>query len=100
MNLAGKKQKDIKKDVVVKPMVFAEFSSRYQVDLIDFQSQPDREYKFIIVYQDHLTKFVIFKSLTSKRAEEVTYNQVDIFALLGATFIQSLTVVGNLPTMW
>ncbi|GFU55536.1 KRAB-A domain-containing protein 2 [Trichonephila clavipes] len=62
-------------------------NSHCQVDLIDFQSQPDREYKFIMVYQDHLTKFVIFKSLTSKRAEEVAYNLVDIFSLLGAPSI-------------
>ncbi|XP_023210347.1 KRAB-A domain-containing protein 2-like [Centruroides sculpturatus] len=82
-----KKQKGIKKGIVVKPMIFSEFNSRCQVDLIDFQSQPDREYKFIMVYQDHLTKFVILKSLTSKRAEEVAYNLVDIFSLLGAPSI-------------
>ncbi|GBM66482.1 hypothetical protein AVEN_129268-1 [Araneus ventricosus] len=52
------------------------------VDLIDLQSQPDGEYKFIIVYQDHLTKFVI---LMSKRAEEVAFNLMDISSpLLGA----------------
>ncbi|XP_023230770.1 ubiquitin-protein ligase E3B-like [Centruroides sculpturatus] len=71
-----KKQKGIKKGIVVKPMIFSEFNSRCQVDLIDFQSQPDREYKFIMVYQDHLTKFVILKSLTSKRAEEVLSNNL------------------------
>ncbi|GBN12263.1 KRAB-A domain-containing protein 2 [Araneus ventricosus] len=81
-----KKQKSIKKGIVVKPMIFSEINSRCQVDLIDFQSQPDREYKFIVVYQDHLTKFVILKSLTSKRAEEV----VNIFLLLGvASILQS-----------
>ncbi|GFS60703.1 KRAB-A domain-containing protein 2 [Trichonephila clavipes] len=79
-----KKQKDIKKGIVLKPTIFSEFNSRCQVDLIDFQSQPDREYKFIMVYQDHLTKFVILKSLTSKKAEEVAYNLVDVFSLLGA----------------
>ncbi|GFQ92887.1 KRAB-A domain-containing protein 2 [Trichonephila clavata] len=40
-----------------------------------------------MVYQDHLTKFVILKSLTSNRAEEVAYNLVDIFTLLGAPSI-------------
>ena len=29
---------------------------RYQVDLIDMQSNPDGDMKFILVYQDHLTK--------------------------------------------
>ncbi|GFU95976.1 KRAB-A domain-containing protein 2 [Trichonephila clavipes] len=82
-----KKQKGIKKGIDVKPMIFSEFNSRCQVDLIDFQSQPDREYKFIMVYQNHLTKFVILKSLTSKKAEEVAYNLVDVFSLLGAPSI-------------
>ncbi|GFT69769.1 KRAB-A domain-containing protein 2 [Trichonephila clavipes] len=40
-----------------------------------------------MVYQDHLTKFVIIKSLTTKKAEEVAYNLVDVFSLLGAPSI-------------
>lgn len=79
------KQKGTKKGVVVKPMVFNEFNSRCQVDLIDFQSHPDGKYLFIIVYQDHLTKFVILKPLEFKRAELVAYNNIiDIFTLIGA----------------
>ncbi|XP_050499952.1 KRAB-A domain-containing protein 2-like [Diabrotica virgifera virgifera] len=61
-----------------------------QVDLIDFQSQPDGEYKFILVYQDHLTKFVVLRALKSKTADEVCENIIDIFTLLGApTVLQS-----------
>jgi len=63
------KKKSQKKGIVVKPMVFNDFKSRCQIDLIDFQSQPDRDFKFICVYQDHLTKYCILKPLTSKRAE-------------------------------
>ncbi|GBO46896.1 KRAB-A domain-containing protein 2 [Araneus ventricosus] len=37
--------------------------------------------------QDHLTKFVILKALTSKRAEEVACYLVDIFSLPGAPSI-------------
>ena len=81
-------------------MFFSEFNSRCQVDLIDFQFQSDRENKFIMVYQDHLTKFVIFKCLTSKRAEEVAYNLVDICPLLGSYLYYSLTMVRNLLIMW
>ncbi|GFR27971.1 SCAN domain-containing protein 3 [Trichonephila clavata] len=40
-----------------------------------------------MMHQDHLTKFVILKSLTSKRAEEVAYNLEEIFTLLGAPSI-------------
>ncbi|GFV98123.1 KRAB-A domain-containing protein 2 [Trichonephila clavipes] len=45
------------KHFMVKPMVFPHFNSRCHVDLIDFQSQPDRNYEFILVHQDHLMKF-------------------------------------------
>lgn len=40
------KQKGFKKGVMVKPIISPEFNSRFQVDLIDFQSHPDGKYKF------------------------------------------------------
>ncbi|XP_064096387.1 KRAB-A domain-containing protein 2-like [Macrobrachium nipponense] len=40
--------------------------------------------KWIMVYQDHLTKFCVLRPLTSKRAAEVAYQLLDIFLLLGA----------------
>ncbi|KHJ40261.1 hypothetical protein D918_09704 [Trichuris suis] len=80
-----KKQKGAKKGVVVLPMVFSDFNSRCQVDLIDFQSHPDGEYKFLMAYQDHLTKFVVLKALKSKTAEEVAHNLVDIFYVTWST---------------
>ncbi|GFO32290.1 integrase core domain protein [Plakobranchus ocellatus] len=46
------------------------YSELSQVDLIDFQSHPDGEYKFIMAYQDHLTKFVFLRALKTKLAEE------------------------------
>lgn len=102
------KQKGIKKGVVVKPMVFNEFNSRCQVDLIDFQSHPDGKYRFIMVYQDHLTKFVILKPLKFKRAELVAYNIIDIFTLIGApSVLQSDNgrefanqIVSSLKDLW
>lgn len=42
-----------------------------QIDLIDFQSQPDKEYKIIQLYQDDLIKFGIRKA---KVAKEVAHN--------------------------
>ncbi|KFD53316.1 hypothetical protein M513_05797 [Trichuris suis] len=81
-----KKHKGAEKGSVVLPMVFSDFNSRCQVDLIDFRSHPDGEYKFIMAYQDHLTKFVVLKALKSKKAE-VAHNLVDIFTLLGAPSI-------------
>ena len=58
-----------------------------QVDLIDMQSQRDGEYRFIMNYQDHLTKFVCLRPLKSKTAEEVAYHLVDIFCDKGAPHI-------------
>jgi transposase InsO family protein len=59
-------------------------NSQCQVDLIDMQSNPDCYMKFILVYQDHLTKFVLLRSLHSKRADEVAYHLLDIFTTFGA----------------
>uniref|UniRef100_A0A8D8YV48 KRAB-A domain-containing protein 2 n=1 Tax=Cacopsylla melanoneura TaxID=428564 RepID=A0A8D8YV48_9HEMI len=56
-----KKQKSAKR--LVKPIFHSEMNSRAQVDLIDMQSNPDNNCKFIFVYQDHLTKFVILRAL-------------------------------------
>jgi len=78
-----KKQKtQKKKEIVVKPILHNEMNSRCQVDLIDMQSNPDCDMKFILVYQDHLTKLVLLRSLHSKRADEVAYH-LDIFTTFG-----------------
>ena len=61
-----------------------------------------------MVYQDHLTKFVVLKPLEFKRAEEVAYNIINIFTLLGAsTILQSNNgrkfsnqIISNLRNMW
>ena len=51
------------KGIVVKPMIFNEMNSRGQVDLIDMQTQAVKEYKWILNYQGHLTKFVQLRPL-------------------------------------
>ena len=85
-----KKKKSEKKSLVVKPMISSYFNSRCQVDLIDYQSQADEDYKFVMVYQDHLTKFVVLRPLKSKKADEVANQLLDIFLLFGAsTILQS-----------
>jgi len=60
---------------------FCIFQIGCQVDLIDMQSQTDGNYRFILVYQDHLTKYVLLKPLTHKRAEEVAYNYNIIYII-------------------
>ncbi|XP_068247971.1 KRAB-A domain-containing protein 2-like [Palaemon carinicauda] len=82
-----KRKRPMTKGVVVKPILSTEFSSRGQVDLIDMQSMSCRTFKWIMVYQDHLTKFCVLRPLTSKRAAEVTFQLADIFLLLGTPII-------------
>lgn len=65
--------------VVVKPIVHSHMNSRCQVDLIDMQTQPSGEYKFILVYQDHLTKFVQLRPIKRKTAKEVASVILSIF---------------------
>lgn len=40
-----------------------------------------------MVYQDHLTKFILLRALTSKRAEEIAYKLNEIFLTFGAPCI-------------
>ncbi|XP_045471794.1 KRAB-A domain-containing protein 2-like [Harmonia axyridis] len=81
------KKKIKKKGLVVAPILSDHMNSRCRVNLIDMQSKPDRDYRLILNYQDHLTKFTILKPLKSKTAEEVAYVVVDIFCMFGAPFI-------------
>ncbi|XP_029348199.1 SCAN domain-containing protein 3-like [Acyrthosiphon pisum] len=77
-------------------------------DLIDMQAQPDGDYKFICVHQDHLTKFVILRPLRHKSAEAVANVLLDIFTLFGApAILQSDNgrefvnkIISELCTMW
>ncbi|XP_037772660.1 KRAB-A domain-containing protein 2-like [Penaeus monodon] len=57
------------------------------MDLIDMQSMAQGSYKWIMVYQDHLTKFCVLHPLSSKRAAEVVHHLTDIFLLFGAPYI-------------
>lgn len=82
-----KKKSLPRKGLVIKPILGKELNSRCQIDLIDMESQADGDYKFILVYQDHLTKFVQLRPLKSKRMEEVAYHLTEIFTIFGAPSI-------------
>ena len=56
-------------------------NSRAPVDLIDMQSQQDGDLKWILVYQDDLTKFVQLRPVTSKSAPEILCLLLDIFSI-------------------
>ena len=72
------------KSLVTNPMMSSSFASRGQVDLIDMRTVPDGEFKWILNYQDHFTKWVVLKGLKEKNAKEVAINLVTIFYTLGA----------------
>ena len=82
-----KKRSNVRKGIVVKPILSSRMNSRAQIDLIDMQSHPDDGHRFICVYQDHLTKFVVLKALKTKTAAEVAYHLLDVFTLFGTPCI-------------
>lgn len=82
-----KKKGKKRKGLVVKPIIHSHMNSRGQLDLIDLQSDPDGEYRFIFNYQDHLTKFVTLRPLRTKTAEEVALVLLDVFTTFGAPCI-------------
>ncbi|XP_070206199.1 KRAB-A domain-containing protein 2-like [Littorina saxatilis] len=82
-----KRKRPMTKGVVVRPIISKEFASRGQVDLVDMQSMPSNGYKWIMVYQDHLTKFCVLRPIRSKRAVEVAAQLLDIFLVIGAPAI-------------
>lgn len=86
-DVCQQKKKKIKRGLVSKPIIHKQFNSRCQVDLIDLQTQADGEFKYIMVYQDHLTKFVILRALKTKTAAEVAANLKEVFSIFGAPSI-------------
>lgn len=82
-------------------MFFQEINSRCQVDLNDMQSQTDIDFKFIFVYQGHLTKFVQLHALKSKCTEEGAYHLIDILLYLEPlVYIKVTTVVSLVIISW
>ena len=65
------------------PIVTYGFGARGQVDLIDLQRMPDGEYKYLLVYRDHGTKFCRLAPLKRKTAAAVASVLKDIFYLFG-----------------
>ena len=74
------------KSTVTKPIRTSEL---LQVDLVDLQNthEVNRPYSFLMVYQDHLTKFVVLRPLQRKSADEVVNHLLDIFSLFGSPHI-------------
>lgn len=97
-----------KKAVAVNQMLKNELNSRCLVDLMDLQEQPDDEFRFILIYQDYLTKFIVLRPLKTAFATEVAIQLMDIFTLLGApTILQcdidrdfAVQIIEELGNIW
>ena len=57
------------------------------MDLIDFQTCADGEFKWLLVYQDHFTKLVQLRPIRAKSAIEVATALFDIFSIFGVPAI-------------
>lgn len=105
---AEKSKKKCARGVVVRPILASSLNERGQVDLIDYQSLPDGEYKFILHYKEHLTKFSICRPLKRKTAADVAAELLHIFLTFGAPrVLQSdngreftANIIDNLAEVW
>ena len=90
-----RKAKKSIKSLVVKPISSTRYLSRCQVDRIDFRdmsqehnmSESGIPYRWLLVYQDHFTKFIRLRPLKNKCAEEVADVLQDLFCELGIPHI-------------
>ncbi|CAM9895223.1 unnamed protein product, partial [Heterosigma akashiwo] len=91
-----------------RPILTAGFNSRAQMDLIDFQSNADGSFKFVLSYQDHAIKFAHFRALTGKSTASVAQELLAIFHIQGAPLLLQSDngrefvnkVIQNLEAMW
>ena len=80
----GKRHNASRKSAAENSILNTEMNSRGQVDIINMVSQQDGEYKFIMVYRDHVTKFVQMRPLKTDRIKEITQVLLDVFTMFGA----------------
>ena len=90
-----RKAKKSIKFLVVKPISSTRYLSRCQIALIDFRdmsqehnmSESGIPCRWLLVYQDHFTKFIRLRPLKNKCAEEVADILEDLFCELGIPHI-------------
>ena len=72
---------------MLNPIITKYFNERAQADLINMSSMPIRSFKYIFVYQDHLTKFCLLMPLRTKRARAVYLCLLKAITTLGCPMI-------------
>ena len=69
----------------INPILEKDFNDRIQIDLINFQQYLNPgNYNYILVWQDHLTKFVQLRPLKKKEEGDVVHALCNIFCTFGA----------------
>ena len=101
-------RKSVKKAIVPTAIISVGFLTRLQIDLIDFRSRPDNQYKWILHCQCHYSKFSLGFALESKEAGPVSACLLELFHLFRpCKILQSdnsreftATVIKNLRNIW
>jgi len=101
-------RKSVKKAIVPTAIISVGFLTRLQIDLIDFRSRPDNQYKWILHCQCHYSKFSWEFALESKEAGPVSAYLLELFHSFGpCKILQSdngreftATVIKNLRNIW
>jgi hypothetical protein len=71
----------------IKPILTIGFGTRGQVNIIDFQSLPNGEFKYLLNYIDHGIKFLFSIPLKFKRTSCIAYALIEIFTVIGLSMI-------------
>ena len=71
----------------LRPIIMAGFNMCGQVDLIDFQSMPNGEFRFLLNYIDHGCKFLFSIPIVRKRASCIAIALFQIFIVIGPPMI-------------
>ena len=84
-NIKNKKRKaSLLFPAVKNPIISSGFNSRAQVDLIDIRRLKMGEWRYVLNYQDNLTKFCNLRALTDKKNYLVIRELMEIFNIFGA----------------
>jgi len=71
----------------IKPIVTRSLGTRGQIDLIEFQSMPNGEFRFLLNYVNHGVTFLFSIPLTRKQASCIAIALLEIFTLIGPPMI-------------
>ena len=80
------------------PILSKTYNDRGQIDLIDMQSTPDGPFRWILHYQDHLTKFTYLRPLR-KKSKKVNVN-ISAFTYHSLLFRCHRCSMGTFPNIY